>query len=70
MTFCTYFALWSRVVHIFLFQDLLRTIDRHNLVKAAMGGTTATVVVHDQAEQKLQVTWLEAAVSGCVVLLY
>jgi len=36
-------------------QDLLRTIDRHNLVKAAMGGTTATVVVHDQAEQKLQV---------------
>lgn len=36
-------------------QDLLRTADRQGLVKAAVGGTTATVVVHDHAEQKLQV---------------
>lgn len=36
-------------------QDLLRTVDRHGLVKAGLGGTTATMVVHDRAEQKLQV---------------
>ena len=41
-------------------QDLLRTADRHGLVKAGLGGTTATLVVHDRAEQKLQ-----AAFSGC-----
>ncbi|CAK9015783.1 unnamed protein product [Durusdinium trenchii] len=47
-------------------QDLLRTADRQGLVKAAVGGTTATVVVHDHAEQKLQVAHVgdSAAVLG------
>lgn len=45
-------------------QELLQTADRHQLVKAALGGTTATVVVHDHAEQKLQAQPGGSAVGG------
>lgn len=46
-------------------QELLQTADRHQLVKAALGGTTATVVVHDHAEQKLQAQLGGSGVGSC-----